>query len=749
MRSALCLLLIMILPLPVLSNELRIERIFADPGLAGPAPRAVKVSPDGRRVALLRGRTTDQHQLDLWVYDVQDAALQKRVDSKKLAPAETLSQAELARRERERIADFHGIVDYDWAPDGRHVLFSLDGNLYLYDLDGDAGSALRQLTHGAQPVLDAQVSPKGHYVSFVRDQNLFVIDLASGAERALTSDGAGTVHNAEAEFVAQEELGQTSGYWWAPDDSAIAYKRFDEQAVPIARRFEIYADRTDVVEQRYPAAGDPNVEVRLGLVAPAGGATRWIDLGANPDIYLVRADWAPDGRQLLFQRLSRDQHRLDLVRVDAASLQQNLLLAETSSAWVNLPGDLRFLRHQPALIWSSERTGQRHLYVIGLDGRVRHALTAGDWQVDRLLAVDESSGTVYFAANKDAIVDEQIYSARLDGQNPAHPQRISQGDGWHSAQFARDASRVSLYVDTFSDSSTPPQVSINDPAGHRLAWIEANPLDSNHPYWPFHTQHVPPVFGTLQAEDGQSLQYELLKPPDFDPSRRYPVFVAVYGGPGVQRVQRHWPDLFNEYMAQHGYIVFMLDNRGSTRRGGRFEQPIHLRLGEVEVRDQLTGIHWLQNQPWVEPKHIGVFGWSYGGYMTLMLLAKASDVIAAGAAVAPVTDWRLYDSCYTERYLGLPRDNPQGYADSSVFSALDGLKSPLFLAHGMADDNVLFTNSTRLMSELQRREVQFQLMTYPGGKHGLSTPQMKIHVYTAIKRFFDASLKQRATDAEN
>jgi dipeptidyl-peptidase-4 len=740
MRSALFLLL-MIMPVCSLSTDLSIERIFGDPGLAGATPRAVKVSPDGRRVGLLRGRTTDQHQLDLWVYDVRDAALEMRVDSKKLAPAEQLSAAERARRERERIADFHGIVDYDWAPDGRHVLFTLDGNLYLYDLEASGDPALRQLTHGEQAVLDAQVSPRGRYVSFVRDQNLFVIDLTDGHERQLTTDGGGTVHNAEAEFVAQEEMGQSSGYWWAPDDSAIAYKQFDEGPVPIARRFEIYAERVDVVEQRYPAAGDPNVAVRLGLIGPTGGAARWIDLGPNRDIYLVRADWSPDARLLLFQRLSRDQHRLDLIATRADTLQQRTLLSEISSTWVNVSGDLRFLKHQAALIWSSERSGRRHLYLIGLDGRVRRPLTTGNWQVDELLAVDESMGRVYFASNKDALIDEQIYVAQLDGQDAAHPHRISQGDGWHAAQFAHDAARVALYVDTFSDPDTPPQVSINDPEGRRLAWIEANPLDSNHPYWPYYTRHVLPEFGELRAEDGQALQYEMLKPPDFDPSRRYPVLLMVYGGPGVQRVQRHWPDLLNEYMAQRGYVVFLLDNRGSARRGRAFEDPIHLRLGEIEVRDQLAGVHWLQNQPWIDARRIGVFGWSYGGYMTLMLLSKAADTITAGAAIAPVTDWRLYDTCYTERYLGLPRDNPKGYTDSSVFSVLDGLKSALFLAHGMADDNVLFTNSTRLMSELQRREVQFELMTYPGGKHGLSTPQMKIHLYTAIQRFFDTHLK--------
>jgi dipeptidyl-peptidase-4 len=740
MRRICCLLLILF-AIPAAADDLTLERIFADPALDGPTPRGVKVSPDGRRVGLLRGRATDQHQLDLWTYDVKTGRLELRVDSMQLSPQENLSDAERARRERERTADYHGIVDYDWAPDGRHVLFTLGGDLYLYDLDAQPKAALRRLTHATQPIIDPQVSPRGRYVSFVRDQDLWVIDLGLGTERRLTTDGGGAIHNAEAEFVAQEELLQTSGYWWAPDDSAIAYKRFDETAVPIARRTEIYADRTDTVEQRYPFAGDPNVSVKLGLIAPSGGDTRWIDLGSDRDIYLARADWTPDGRRLAFQRLTRDQQRLDLILVDAGTLQETPLVSETSKAWVNLSDDLRFLKNQRSFIWSSERSGTNHLYLYDLDGRPRHPLTQGAWNVDELLAVDESAGLVYLSSNRDALIDQQVYAVRLDGQDAAKPRRISRGDGWHAAKFARDSRRVELYVDTFSDPGTPPQVSINAPDGHRMAWIEANTLDSSHRYWPYRERHVVPEYGHIQAEDGQDLQYSLMKPPGFDASRRYPVFLNVYGGPTVQNVRRTWPGMIDEYMAQQGYVVFTLDNRGSARRSRAFADPIRGRLGEVEVRDQLTGVRWLQGQPWIDAKRIGVFGWSYGGYMTLMMLAKGGDIIAAGAAVAPVTDWRLYDTCYTERYLGTPQNNGQGYADSSVFSALQGLKSPLFLAHGMADDNVLFVNSTRLMSELQNRGVQFELMTYPGAKHGLSTPQMKVHVFTAIGDFFGRRLQ--------
>lgn len=723
------------------ADELTLERIFGDPALAGPTPRAVQVSPDGARVTFVRGKADDQHQLDLWEYNLRDKATRLLVDSRRLLPNEQLSDVEKARRERERTADFHGIVDYGWAPDGRKLLFPLGGDLYLYDLDARGDAAVRKLTHGEGAALDPKVSPKGGYVSFVRGQNLYVIDLASGETRRLTEDGGGTIHNAEAEFVAQEEFDQRSGTWWAPDDSAIAYKRFDEAPVPVARRFEIYADRTEVVEQRYPGAGAPNVTVKLGLVSPRGGATRFVDLGADPDIYLVRAGWTPDAKSLTYQRLTRSQQRLDLMRVDAATLAQSLVLSEATTTWINVEDDPRFLRRQPAFVWLTERSGYRQLALVGLDGQPIRPLTQGEWNVDEVLAIDEPAGRVYFTSNKDALTEKQLYTVRLDGRDAATPTRISQGAGLHQPKFAEGGAPVELYVDTYADPQTPPQTRIHAADGRPLAWIEPNRLDETHPYASFRASHVVPEYGQIAADDGTPLQYQLFKPPHFDPTKRYPVFVRVYGGPHVQVVQRGWPNLIDEYMAQQGYLVFSLDNRGSARRSRAFTDAIFHRLGQVEVSDQLAGIRWLKSQPYVDGAHVGVFGWSYGGYMTLMLLAKGSDQIAAGAAVAPVTDWTLYDTAYTERYLGRPQDNAEGYQQSAVFSSLDGLTSPLLLAHGMADDNVLFTNSTRLMSELQKRELQFRLMTYPGAKHGLSTPQMKVHVYTAIRRFFDEKLK--------
>ena len=719
---------------PPLAERLTLDRIHADPALAGPGIRNLKVSPDGLRVTFLRGRPDDQFQLDLWEYHIEDKRTRLLVDSRILAPDEQISDEEKARRERERTANLHGILNYSWAPNGKQLLVPLSGNLYLIDLDSP-GTA-RQVAAGN--VLDPQISPAGRYLSFVRNQNLFVIDLSSNKERQLTSDGAGAIHNAEAEFVAQEEMHQHTGYYWAPDDSAIAYKRFDESPVPVVRRVEIFSDRTDVIEQRYPAAGDANVLVQLLIVAPATGVQRRVDLGLQTDIYLVRADWSANSKTLLYQRQSRNQQRLDLVAVDAETLAQRIVLTETSPTWVSIHDNLRFLKKRNAFIWSSERSGRNHLYLFDLDGHLLHPITTGEWGVDNLLALDEQAGLVFVASNRDAVIDKQVHAVTLDGSTANDPRRITEGDGWHDVVFATNGA---VFTDTFSDPDTPPQVSLRHADGTLVDYLERNELNAQHPYAPYRAAHLATEYGTLTAVDGQTLHYSLLKPGRFNRFKRYPVYLSTYGGPHAQHVARRWGNLFDQYMAQQGFVVFRLDNRGSSRRERVFTDAIHGELGTCEVADQLTGIAWLSRQSFVDARRIGVFGWSYGGFMTLRLLAAASSKIAIGVAVAPVTDWALYDTHYTEQFIGMPKENPQGYQNSGVLTHLDALRSPLLLMHGMADDNVLFSNTTRIIDALVKRGVQFDLMTYPGAKHGMSSRTEQRHIYGMIASFFKKHLR--------
>lgn len=702
-------------------RRLTLEAITGDAPLSGPTLMKPQVAPDGSRVTFLRGKDADRNRLDLWEYHVDSGETRMLVDSAVVLPGEeTLSDEEKARRERQRIAGLSGIVDYQWSPDATTLLFPLGGELYLYDLAKQGSDAVRRLTDGSGFATDPKLSPRGGYVSFVRARNLWVIDLASGAERQLTFDGSDTIGNGVAEFVADEEMGRHTGYWWAPDDSAIAYARIDESPVPVQKRPEVYADRTEIVEQRYPAAGDDNVRIQLFVVSPAADtpAPRGIDLGPDHDIYLARVQWR-DPQRLTFQRQSRDQQTLELIEVALADGRQRTLVTETSDTWVPLHDNLHFLR-DGRFLWGSERSGFEHLYLVSADGREATALTSGDWVVDGLLAVDEDRGLAYVAGTRDGATQRHVYAVPLAGGEPV---RLTRQPGMHNASFARNAS---VFVDNWSNTTTPPQIDLLHADGRHIATLVDNDLaDPQHPYAPFLAAHLPTEFGTLTAADGHTpLHYSLIRPADFDPAKRYPVVVFVYGGPAAQTVLDSWPGradaFFNQYLAQQGYVVFSLDNRGTPRRGKAFGGALYRRQGTVEVDDQLAGIEWLRAQPWADADRIGVHGWSNGGYMTLMLLAKAPHAYACGIAGAPVADWALYDTHYTERYMHLPAHNRDGYREASVFTHAGNIRpGALLLVHGMADDNVLFSNSTQLMGQLQQAGTPFELMTYPGAKHGL------------------------------
>ena len=740
MRPLFLALAMMLATPAVHAEKLTLEAITGPAALSGPTLMKPKIAPDGSRVTFLRGKDSDRNQLDLWEYDIASGQTRLLVDSKVVLPGdETLRDEEQARRERQRIAAMSGIVDYQWSPDGKTLLFPLGGELYLYDLGKQGREAVRQLTHGEGFATDPKLSPRGGFVSFVRERNLWVIDLASGKQVQLTSDGSTVIGNGVAEFVADEEMDRHTGYWWAPDDSAIAFARIDESPVPVQKRYEMYADRVEMVEQRYPAAGDANVLVKLGVIAPrAGVAPTWIDLGKQQDIYLARVNWR-NPQHLTFQRQSRDQKTLELIEADLTNGKQRTLITETSKTWVPLHNDLRFLK-DGRFIWSSERSGFEHLYVASADGRTLKPLTSGNWPVDELLAVDEAAGTVYFRAGVDSPLRSGIYAVPLAGGTP---KLLSRSPGMHGAAFARNAS---VYVDSWSNSTTPPQIELYRANGEKIATLLDNDLaDPAHPYAKYRDAQLPVEYGSLAAADGKTaLHYSLIKPTGFDPAKKYPVVVYVYGGPASQTVTDSWPGrgdhLFNQYLAQQGYVVFSLDNRGTPRRGRDFGGALYGVQGTVEVADQLEGVKWLKAQPWVDGARIGVQGWSNGGYMTLMLLAKASDQYACGVSGAPVTDWGLYDTHYTERYMNLPAANPDGYREARILSHIDGLTSPLLLIHGMADDNVLFSNSTSLMSALQKRGQPFELMTYPGAKHGLSGANA-LHRYRVAENFLARCLK--------
>jgi dipeptidyl-peptidase-4 len=714
---------------PAQAEQLTLERIFASPSLSGPTPRALKLSPDGRLATMLRNRPDDRNRYDLWAVDTTTGQARMLVDSARVGSGAQISEDEMMRRERARLSGVRGIVGYDWAPDGRSILVPLDGDLYIAGLDG----SVRRVTNTPETELDAQISHTGRYLSFVRDQNLYVAETAGGAERRLTADGGGTVSWGSAEFVAQEEMDRNTGHWWSPDDRYIAVARVDEARVHTVTRTAIGTEGTRVYTQRYPAAGTPNALVELYVMAADGSGRVKVDLGPDTDIYLARVDWTVDGNALLVQRESRDQKRLDLLRVDPATGQSTVLFSETSRTWLNLHDNLRPLR-DGSLLWTSERSGHSHIY------RFRRGrwtqLTSGDWEVRSIAGVDQRRGLIYFVGNRDTPLEQHLYVIGLN--RPGTPRRLTEAGWWNNATMDEGGTRALV---TRSNPGQPSQVYLADAAGQRLAWIEENRLDASHPYAPFVAAHVLPTFGTIRAADGTPLYYRMLSPPR-EPGRRYPVFVQVYGGPGAGRqVTRAWGNPLHEYLVQHGWIVFSLDNRGSPDRGTAFENAIYHAMGNVEVQDQLAGVAWLRGQDYVDSGRIAVNGWSYGGYMTLRLLEAAPGTFRAGVAGAPVTRWELYDTHYTERYLGNPATDPAPYQAADAAPHSNTIADRLLLLHGMADDNVVFENSTVLMGALQARSFPFEMMVYPGATHGVSGEARQLHLWRTIENFLNRTVR--------
>jgi len=714
------------------SQPLTLRRVFGNPDLAGPQPRALKLSPDGTLLTSLRPRPEEKERFDLWALDTRTGREWMLVDSKKAGTGAELSEAEKMQRERARIGGQKGIVTYDWAPDGKSLLVPIDGDLYLATLDGQ----VTRLTNQPGGQLNPVVSSRGGFVSFVRDQNLFVQPLAGGAARAVTTGGAGTVHWGEAEFVAQEEMDRRTGYWWSPTDARIAVERFDEAPVGIVTRAAIGAEGTKVYDQRYPAAGTPNVLVELHVMNADGSGQVKVDLGANRDIYLARVDWTADGKTLLVQRQSRDQKTLDMLAIDPATGKARVLFTEKSGprSWLNL-ADV-FPQKDGGLIWRSERDGYGHVWRFNRGKWTQ--LTKGPWVVTDIVGVDEARGRVFFLGNKDDVLAQQLYS--VDIAHPGAITRLTELGWWNGATMDRAASRV---IVTRSSTTQPAQTYLADATGKRLSWVNENAVVPGHPYYPYLQAHQATTFGTIKAADGTDLYYSMITPA-LVPGKKYPVFFEHYGGPGTgQQVTRGWHNPLAQYLVAQGWVYFQIDNRGSYNRGKAFEDHIYRAMGGVEVADQRAGAEWIKHQPFVDPGKIAIYGWSYGGYMTLKMLEANQGLYAAGVAGAPVTKWELYDTHYTERYMGDPGKDAAAYATSDALGDAVKIADPLLLIHGMSDDNVVFENSTAFAAEMQKHARPFEMMFYPGYTHRVAGPGISEHVWTTILDFLDREVKNK------
>jgi len=593
-------------------------------------------------------------------------------------------------------------ADYDG------LLYSFGGDLYFYSAkDG----LIRRLTRSPEEEKNPTFSPDGRWAAFTRTNNLFVIDIASGRESQLTADGSATVYNGYCSWVYYEEILQRQSrykaFWWSPDSRRIAFLRFDDGPVPEFPLFRSQGQHGELEVGRYPKAGDPNPLVRLGIAAVADRSVIWADFDEKADQYLAWPFWLPDSSGLTLQWMNREQNNLKIYALDLKTGAKSEIYDERQPSWVEFFEDLYFFKDGSGFLARSDSSGWRHLYYYDLQGKLRRRLTAGDWSVSGIRLVDEKNKTVYFTAEQNPTTETHLYRVPLKG---GRPERLTREPGSHAVSVSPAGS---YFLDSFSNIHSPVRQDLR-----RIDGTAVRPID--HSRTPLLTEYNlgrAELF-SIRTADGWFLPASWILPPDFDPAKKYPVVFSIYSGPGETDVSDSFPSLSSFYLAQEGVIVFKVDHRGSSHFGKKGMSLMHRNLGQWEIHDLTEAVKWLRAKPFVDPARMGITGGSYGGYMTCLALTAGAEYFTHGFAGSSVTDWTLYDSVYTERYMGKPSDNPDGYKAGSVLSYADKLKGVLFLEHGDMDDNVHMQNTVQLIGKLMDAGKDFEFMLYPDQRHG-------------------------------
>ena len=661
------------------------------------------------------------------------------------------------------------IESYEYSRDGAKVLlfadsepvwrFNTKGYYYLYDVASGAVKPISDRARGFQ--MFAKMNPAATQVGFVRERNLFVVDLATGAERQLTRDGSeGGVINGTTDWVYEEEFGLRDAWAWSPGGKYIAFLQLDESETRDFFMADLRGHYPEAISFRYPKAGEANSEIRLGVIEAASGATRFFEAGtwkAGGDSleYIPRFGWTPGeegASQVWFFRMNRDQNHLELLygRPDTGALRT--VMTETDAAWIELDSQftelkarlVTYLNDGKHFLFLSPRDGRRHLYLYTNEGRLVRQLTQGDWDVTNMNGVDEKSGSIFVTATLEGSTQRHIYRVpfSLKGNAPGKPVRLTEGAGWHDADFSRD---YKYFIDTYAEPLLPPVTTLRRADGGAVKVLESNEAlrERLRAY-----DLAAPEFMTVPGADGTPLNALMIKPHDFDPAKRYPVLMHVYGGPGSQEVTTGWmgvQGLWHYYLADEmGVIVAVVDNRGTGGRGKEFLGAVYRRLGVLEAQDQIAAAKHFGGLPYVDRERIGIWGWSYGGFMTLMsmLTADGPQTFKVGMSVAPVTDQRLYDTIYTERYMSTPQRNPEGYQASSAVAYADRLapRQRLLIVHGDLDDNVHVQNTFQMVDALQRANKQFDMMIYPGKNHGIYGGLTRLHLFTMLTDYVRENL---------
>ncbi|MEM1121503.1 MAG: S9 family peptidase [Bacteroidota bacterium] len=588
----------------------------------------------------------------------------------------------------------------------------------------------------------ATFSPQSDKVAFVVDNNLYVKDLTNGQTTQITQDGQNNaIINGGADWVYEEEFGFAKAFHWSPDGGKIAFMRFDESAV---KEFTMTKFKGGLYPEyetfKYPKVGEKNAKVSVHIYDLKNGKTTKVETGAETDIYIPRIKWTQDPNQLCVFRMNRHQNDLELLLADAQTGKTNLLLKETNKYYIDIDNDLTFLEDGKHFIWTSEQDGFNHIYLYNMKGKLEKQLTKGKYDVSRFFGVNQRTKQVYYRSSETSPLEENVYTVNLKGKNK---KRLTKGKGAHTAQFS---STFDYFVNSHSTINSPLSYVVRDNEGKAIRTIEENAdlAKMKEAYG------VNPIeFFQFETSEKVSLNGWMLKPTNFDPNRQYPVFMTLYGGPGSQTVKDSWKGLnywWYQILAQQGYIVACVDNRGTGARGEEFKKMTYLQLGKYETIDQIEAAKYLGSLPYADASRIGIFGWSYGGFMSSLCLLKGNDVFKAAIAVAPVTSWRWYDSIYTERYMRTEAENPEGYKENSPVYFADQLKGQYLLIHGGGDDNVHYQQSAEMMNALIKANKQFDTYTYHNRNHGIYGGNTRLHLYHKMTNFLNEKLKGKAAN---
>jgi dipeptidyl-peptidase-4 len=621
---------------------------------------------------------------------------------------------------------------YQMSNDERAVLINWNNDLFYYQLGTD--KAVR-VTNNPEEEVGETFSPDDRMLGFVRNGNIYVYDLQAQRERRLTTDGGPKILNGRLDWVYQEELygrGNFEAYWWSPDSTKLAYLRLDEKTVPEFTVVDHIPYDQGLEVTPYPKSGDPNPVVQLGIVNAAGGATRWVDTYKYQpsDLLIVRVSWTPDGSKVVYQAQNREQTFLDLNFAGSEDGKSNTVLRETSRAWVEVVDNPTWL-NDGSFLWQSARNGWQHIYHYAQDGKLLRQVTDGKWEARSIDGVNEQTGFVYFGATEHSHIAPAVYRVKLDGSGFT---RLTTAEGTHKAAVSPTGS---YFVDSWSDVNTPTQMRLYDGSGKLVRVVAENKVDVLNQYKLGAAELL-----TVKTRDGFVMEAMMIKPPDFDPKKKYPVLEFTYSGPHSPSVKNLWGGsayMWHQLMAQKGYIVWICDNRTASGKGAESEWPVYKNFGELELRDLEDGISWLKSQPYVDAERIGLWGWSYGGFMTSYALTH-SQSFKMGISGGTVSDWRNYDSIYTERYMLTPQNNIDGYRKSSPVHFARNLHGKLLLIHGAIDDNVHVQNTVQFVYELQKAGKQIQLMLYPKSRHGVTDPLLVKHMRQMMTDFVVANL---------